>query len=229
MVGVSTGEGKPMTARIVQVLSGQRGNVSAPAAGSPDATLADLSAPIPEPVLLLGHSGYISAVAYSPDGRLLASSCGDRIIRLWDTRTRRLIRNFVGHSDKVENVVFTPDGQSLISCGFDRTLRIWDVASGRVRRVLAGHATTVYGLSIAEEGNLVASASESGHVILWDWREGVKVREYFEGRSSLCCALSADGRLLATLAENRRVHLWDTVTGIMVLIIWFFRPFGETQ
>jgi WD40 repeat protein len=66
-------------------------------------------------------------VAYSPDGRLLASGSTDKTVRIWDLATAREIRTLVGHSDWVTGVTFSPDGSRLASSSYDRTVKIWDV------------------------------------------------------------------------------------------------------
>ncbi len=80
----------------------------------------------------------ILGLAFSPDGKLLASGEVDKKVRLWDTATGKQVALLEGHTKQVTAVAFTPDGKTLCSASYDHTVRLWDVASGKVREVQAG-------------------------------------------------------------------------------------------
>ena len=76
---------------------------------------------------LVGHSGAVWSVAFSPNGQTLASGSYDRTSRLWQIDTGNLLGNFVGHTKPVWTVAFSPDGQTLASGSGDETIKLWSI------------------------------------------------------------------------------------------------------
>lgn len=85
----------------------------------------------PEIFVQLGHSSSILSIAFSPDGRYLASGSEDMTIKLWDVSTGREIRMFWGHGVGVASVAFSPDGRHIASGSRDKAINLWDTANGR--------------------------------------------------------------------------------------------------
>src|SRR5262245_29921119 len=88
---------------------------------------------------LRGHDNWVVSLAFSGDGKLLASASSDRKIKLWSFSTGRLQRTLEGHKEQVNSVAFSPNNKMVASGGEDTTIKLWEVSSGKVRATLKGH------------------------------------------------------------------------------------------
>ncbi|HMC88101.1 MAG TPA: hypothetical protein VKI17_01070, partial [Gemmataceae bacterium] len=113
--------------------------------------------------------GTVYAVAFSPDGALLATAHEDDMVRLWDTTNGRQVRTLSGHTDRVCAVLFSPDGKSLASNSRDYSVRLWDLASGRQRWVASGFGQMAFS---RDNQLLLAGGGPRGTIRIWDVATG---------------------------------------------------------
>jgi len=172
-------------------------------------------------VVPLGHPNFISASAFSRDGRFLLTASETSAV-LWDVATGAELRRFEGHSNRVQSVAFSDDNRFIMSGSEDKTVRLWNRATGAQLYVFPHDAEVTF-VSFHPTARIVAAGSKKGTAFLWNLETGMEVRRWSGHTAPIIAGtFSPDGGLLMTIgetddrSENGTAIVWDTQIGTEV-------------
>ncbi len=164
-----------------------------------------------------GHSHGVWTVAISPDQLTLASGGTDRLVRLWDLETGRLLRSLRGHTHDIRQILFTPDGQSVISASEDRTIRLWNPKTGEPTKLLfSRYDHAVCSLSVSPDGLMLARGSQNKDLKIWEVATGTELmtllgKDQYDHHWSVCVAFAPNGIHLASGNDIGKIKLWEVL------------------
>ncbi len=170
---------------------------------------------------LTGHSKEAWTLAFSPNGKILASGSDDHTIKLWDVAAGRELLSLPGHESTVTALAFFPDGNRLASVSLDQTLRIWtlstDALDGHVSArsdLLARYDDRLFALALTRDGKHLAVAGDGGTIHIWDMGASREINQ-FEGHKDTVHALaySPNGAFLVSASQDKTVRFWESRTG----------------
>jgi len=163
---------------------------------------------------LNGHQFYVNSVAFSPDGKTIASTSSDNTIKLWNISSGQEISTLKGHQNYVFSVAFSPDGKTIASGSWDNTIKLWNISSGQEISTLKGHQNYVFSVAFSPDGKTIASASADNTIKLWNISSGQEISTLKEHQNYVfSVAFSPDGKTIASGSWDNTIKLWNISSG----------------
>ena len=209
---LATGVGTAFPTKPTANVAATQPTVTRPATTQPTAT--QPAATQPSAITFSGHTSFANCVAFSPDGKRLATASADQTAKVWDAASGKELLTMKGHSGEVTCVAFSPNGKWLATASHDQTVKVWDAANGQESLTLKGHTGVITSVAFSADGKRLASASYDKTVILWDATTG-RLTRTFNGHTLavMGVAFSSDGKWLASAGSDFSVRVWEAANG----------------
>ncbi|MGB8321751.1 MAG: GAF domain-containing protein [Candidatus Acidiferrum sp.] len=173
---------------------------------------------------LQGHSGWVTGLAFTPDGRRLVSGSWDQTVKMWDVSTGLPVGVVSNNIHYVQALASSRDGRWIAAENSADSVTIWDTATGQPvhtlptdRKVHGAGNNWVYSIAFSPDGRLLASGLDDKTIRIWDVKSGQPLHDFTANkRSVIYVAFSPDGRWLATGGNDKTILIWDVETGKLV-------------
>jgi WD40 repeat protein len=168
-----------------------------------------------------GHTGPVYAVAFSPDGKQIATGGVDKTIRLWDRESRKTLKVLRGHPGDVMGVAFSPDGKRLTSCGSDENVRLWDLQTEKEVARFIGNPTDpcVRMVAFSPDGRRLLTAGDDQTMLLWDVAGQYRLRRFDHPGHVRQALFTPDGHYAVSSCADGGVRVWSLETGRQIRLL----------
>jgi eukaryotic-like serine/threonine-protein kinase len=162
-----------------------------------------------------GHSDLLWTVAWSPNGKYIASAGTDRTVQVWNATDGSHIYTYTGHNDTVYGVAWSRDSTQLASASYDKTVQVWHALDGTYPQIYTGHTSWVWSVSWSPDGGRIASGGGDRTVQIWRAADASHVYTY-KGHNGFVHAVawSPDSRYIASASTDQTVQIWDAGSGM---------------
>ncbi len=167
---------------------------------------------------LVGHTGQVTSVSWSRDGKRILTGSSDYTAKVWDAETGPEILALKGHTSDVNSVAWSPDGKRIVTGSQDRTAKVWDGDKGQEILTLKGHTDPVLSVSWSPDGKRIVTGSRDQTAKVWDEQTGQEILS-LKGhtRHVFSVSWSRDGKRILTGSEDQTAKVWDAETGQEIL------------
>lgn len=159
-----------------------------------------------------GHTACVLAMAYSPDGRYVASGGQDNTIIIWDLYSRKELRKLIGHTSFVNYISYSPDGKFLASGSTDGTIRIWNVETGDGLQCLKTESRIIYVNYLKNSEFIISAAFQESSFLLWDLKSGKKIKELKIDNFEFASADFSPIKKEIAVTDEQNVYVYDLET-----------------
>jgi WD40 repeat protein/serine/threonine protein kinase len=172
----------------------------------------------PEKMTLTGHKHAVTAVAYSPDGKWIASGSLDNTIKIWDSQNGFEARSFNGHTGEVSCVAFVTGAKQIVSGSQDNTIKIWETQLDQPN--LKGHVRPVTGVAYSPDNTCLASASKDNTLKIWNILRGEELRT-LTGHTDVVTSLAfiPNSKRIVSGSYDKSVRIWDFQSGRAIHVL----------